>query len=468
MCVCVCVQEPPVSRGALGTVVPPNLETLADRGHTPLLFASDSLGTVPHIGALPRDLATHGGMQLSTAVATGIGTFIDREATLLSVAASDGDEAHELGVLYYGRRDIHLAMRYFELAHDLGNWEAAYWLASLILHGNFERRDRGELEKARDLLVLAERAGDGRARPNLALVMHWLDPSNASLKERVDRIFGEPARAAEQRQEERDRIQDICASGDAERKQELARIAVLRKAAKRAKRLAAAERANAKAAARAQEQSRLRAERERYDAATPQNADDTFYEDVERSISGWQGADASPRAASPRQSPRFLNLFGDHPGSGGESELDSHTSPDPSQRGPSTPSAEDEQPDPSQGRLSPDSGAPSRRAEERQPPPAQEPKKRGRPKGRKDSKARAVYGSKSNKKTGRGPGRPLGTRDKKKRKRKTKLESAEEAKHAAQVGATRGSGRLRTARVLSDVDSDETTDADSGESSDAS
>ena len=447
----------------------------ADGGYTPhlpLSFSSDSLGTAPRTQRSLLDIAPLGEEPLQS-------ILCDREATLLRhlSKSDDGDAAYELGMLYVGRANVPAAMRYLEMAHDLGKREAAYALASLILARN-ELRDRlqhrGELEKARALLEHADRGGDGRARQNLALVMHWLDPSNAQLKERVHRIFGEPARAAEQRQDELDLIQDICERGDADRAEELARLKTAHKAAKRERERANAERSLAKTAAHVQEQRRTREETRRFDAATPQNPDDTFYAEFNQMVSE-QGADASPGASevasrSP-QYPRYMSLnimsldiFGDHTGSadetaesGDESEpdllgTDTSRAPDPSHGETASPAPRDDSrfPDPSHGDQATESlpcdSSPS-------PGPIEpEKKKRGRPLGCKDSKKRAAYGSKVKKakskvskaskagpnpksKTGRGTGRPgpiepekkkvgrpKGTKDLVPRKRKTKAE----------------------------------------------
>jgi hypothetical protein len=484
---------------SLANVIPADLGAIAGR-HVPLLFASDSLGTVDYISAENQerllDLAFHGNMQLATAISRGINDFIhskpppvdseatsvaDRdmdtaismltnefskpapfeiEATLLGVADSDGGAAQELGMLYLQRRDVPLAMRYFEIAHNLGNGEAAYVLASLILDRNFERRDRAELEKARALLEHAARGGDTRTRPNLALVMYWLDPSNMSLKERVERIFGERAREAEKRQEEIDRIQDICESGDAERRVELARLEVMRKAAKREQKRLSAERSLAKTAAHVQQQNRIREESRRYDAATPQNEFDTFFDDFDALVAGDKGEDASIRA--PRSPPQFLNIYGPTAGSGDEErgamdtshDSDINPASDPSHGenpperlpapGPSIHRSGDESAmgndsginpsDPSHGespaeRRSAPGTHPVRARERRSapsirpvPPPAPAKRGRGRPKGSRDTKPRAAYGSKKTAGSGRGPGRPLGTTDATQRKRKTKVE----------------------------------------------
>ena len=439
----------------------------ADGGYTPhlpLSFSSDSLGTAPRTQRSLLDIAPLGEEPLQS-------ILCDREATLLRhlSKSDDGDAAYELGMLYVGRANVPAAMRYLEMAHDLGKREAAYALASLILARN-ELRDRlqhrGELEKARALLEHADRGGDGRARQNLALVMHWLDPSNAQLKERVHRIFGEPARAAEQRQDELDLIQDICERGDADRAEELARLKTAHKAAKRERERANAERSLAKTAAHVQEQRRTREETRRFDAATPQNPDDTFYAEFNQMVSE-QGADASPGASevasrSP-QYPRYMSLnimsldiFGDHTGSadetaesGDESEpdllgTDTSRAPDPSHGETASPAPRDDsrtpEPDPSHG----ETASPAPRDDSRFPDPCHgdqateslprdsspspgsiepEKKKRGRPLGCKDSKQRAAYGSKVKKakskvskaskagpnpksKTGRGTGRP--------------------------------------------------------------
>ena len=447
----------------------------ADGGYTPhlpLSFSSDSLGTAPRTQRSLLDIAPLGEEPLQS-------ILCDREATLLRhlSKSDDGDAAYELGMLYVGRANVPAAMRYLEMAHDLGKREAAYALASLILARN-ELRDRlqhrGELEKARALLEHADRGGDGRARQNLALVMHWLDPSNAQLKERVHRIFGEPARAAEQRQDELDLIQDICERGDADRAEELARLKTAHKAAKRERERANAERSLAKTAAHVQEQRRTREETRRFDAATPQNPDDTFYAEFNQMVSE-QGADASPGASevasrSP-QYPRYMSLnimsldiFGDHTGSadetaesGDESEpdllgTDTSRAPDPSHGETASPAPRDDSrfPDPCHG----DQATESLPRDSSPSPGSIEPekKKRGRPLGCKDSKQRAAYGSKVKKakskvskaskagpnpksKTGRGTGRPgqiepekkkvgrpKGTKDLVPRKRKTKAE----------------------------------------------
>ena len=463
----------------------------ADGGYTPhlpLSFSSDSLGTAPRTGGDQEsllDIAPLGHEPLQS-------ILCDRELTLLRhlSKSDDGDAAYELGMLYVGRANVPAAMRYLEMAHDLGKREAAYVLATLILARN-ELRDRlqhrGELEKARALLEHADRGGDGRARQNLALVMHWLDPSNAQLKERVCRIFGEPARAAEQRQDELDLIQDICESGDADRAEELARLKTAHKAAKRERERANAERSLAKTAAHVQEQRRTREATRRFDAATPQNPHDTFYADFDQMLSE-QGADASPGASevasrSP-QYPRYMSLdiFGDHTGSadetaesGDESEpdllgTDKSRAPDPSHGETASPAPRDDSrfPDPSHGDQATESlprdSSPS-------PGPIEpEKKKRGRPLGCKDSKQRAAYGSKVKKakskvskaskagpnpksKTGRDPGRPgpiepekkkvgrpKGTKDLVPRKRKTKAEVERAARGREDSDASTSSG----------------------------
>ena len=369
-------------------------------------------------------------------------------------------------MLYLGRRDVARAMWFFELAHELENGESAYCLASLILASNTERRDRAELEKARGLLEHAERGGDGRTRHNLALVLSWLDPSDASLKERVDRIFGESARLAEQRQEELDRNQDICEQAAAKLRDEAAELRVLRKAAKHAERLAVAQRNEAKTAELVKKQNREREDRRRYDAATPQNPDDTFYEDFNELVGRFAdehgGVASAPSTVSSEQRfcpGKFFDTF-EHTGSGDESGFDfavhgmedepreprrmlpiqgekptatrlARDSSVPRAQRPEPPpqGARASAPDPTQvekpkaTRVARDSSVP--RAESPEPPqgPSKPIKRgRGRPIGSTDSKERAAYGSKTQVTSGRGPGRPAGTKDAVKRKRKTKAE----------------------------------------------
>ena len=394
-------------------------------------------------------------------------------------------------MLYLGRRDVARAMWYFELAHELENGESAYCLASLILASNTERRDRAELEKARGLLEHAERRGDGRTRHNLALVLSWLDPSDASLKERVDRIFGESARAAEQRQEELDRNQDICEQAAAKLRDEAAELRMLRKAAKHAERLAVAQRNEAKTAELVQKQNREREDRRRYDAATPQNPHDTFYEDFDELVGRFAdehgGVASAPSTVSSEQRfcpGKFFDTF-EHTGSGDESGFDfavhgmedeprlARDSSVPRTQRPEPPpqGARASAPDPTQvekptaTRVARDSSVP--RAESSEPPqgPSKSIKRgRGRPIGSTDSKKRAAYGSKTQVTSGRGPGRPAGTKDAVKRKRKTKAEvtagtggrgpERERPKRKQVAGSS-----LARAAQSSDPDSDASTDS---------
>ena len=256
---------------ALAAVVPENLEWFADVGETSLLFASDELGTVPHICAPTQqrllDLAK---MRGDVFTALALGSLIrgqspepafDEAATLF-----DADAAHALGLRLYAQGDLRRALLYSERAHALGNAESAYVAASILLKSNAERKNRSELERARVLLEEAEQSGDRRCRKNLALVRYWLDPSDPSLLEQLHSVYADDCAREDQARE----IRAIIESGQAEMQAELQRLELKRKLEKRVRQKDAAARSDAKAAAYVQQRTLEREQALRDEALTPQ------------------------------------------------------------------------------------------------------------------------------------------------------------------------------------------------------
>ena len=457
---------------ALAAVVPENLEWFADVGETSLLFASDELGTVPHICAPTQqrllDLAKMRG-DVFTAIA--VGSFVrgqspepafDEAATLF-----DADAAHALGLRLYAQGDLRRALLYSERAHALGNAESAYVAASILLKSNAERKNRSELERARVLLEEAEQSGDRRCRKNLALVRYWLDPSDPSLLEQLHSVYADDCAREDQARE----IRAIIESGQAELQAELQRLELKRKLEKRERQKDAAARSYAKAAAYVQQRTLAREQALRDEALTPQPTQEetdfswVFEELVSRSgeqrpLSNTDDA-SSPASLASKDPMGDSNIDGELPSgeqlplphAGGDSSgpaslaseapLDSGyvdldgffdgifgpttrlESPSASPAAPQPNSPPTRLESPSADPAAPQRDRSNRRGRKKPSPNPAQPKKLGRPKGAKDTKPRAPYGSLSTGKTGRVPGRPLGSKDSKTRKPRTKPEKSE-------------------------------------------